>query len=69
MKNNFGLGDLAYYAFRPAVYAIDFVWGTDLRDCDLCKARRKRWNAVFSVPLWVALFFVTLSAGAIWLVW
>ena len=64
----FGLGDLAYYAFRPLVLAIDLVWGTDLRDCDLCKERRRRWNAALSAPRWVAVFFfVTLGAGAVWL--
>ena len=36
----FGLGDLAYYVFRPVVYSIDLVWGTDLRACDKCKERR-----------------------------
>ena len=54
----FGLGDLAYYAFRPAVYLIDWTWGTDMRHCDKCKQRRKRWNKAFSVPLWVAITFL-----------
>jgi hypothetical protein len=63
----FGLGDLAYYAFRPLVYFIDWVWQTDLRHCDVCKDRRARWNAVFGVPRWVALIFaVTMCALAIW---
>lgn len=63
----FGLGDLAYYAFRPAVLVIDAVWGTDLRDCDVCKARRKRWNALASVPGWMAFLGVTvLSALLVW---
>ena len=62
----FGLGDLAFYAFRPVVYGIDAVWGTDLRHCDVCKARRKRWNAMASVPGWVALIIaVTLCAAFI----
>lgn len=39
-----GLGDVAYYLFRPVVYVIDWVWGTDLKDCSVCKARRARWN-------------------------
>lgn len=61
LKSNFGLGDLAYYLFRPVVYAIDFAWGTDLRDCDVCKARRARWNALFSIPGWAAIFLLTAA--------
>lgn len=59
----FGLGDLAYYLFRPSVYLIDFIWGTDLKDCDRCKERRQKWNALFSVPRWVAIFIVTLATA------
>lgn len=63
---NIGLGDLAYYLFRPVVYGIDAVWGTDLRHCDVCKERRARWNAALSIPLWLAItFFVTLAAAII----
>lgn len=51
----FGLGDLAYYVFRPAVYLIDWVWGTDLKDCDRCKERRAKWNSWISVPRLVAI--------------
>jgi hypothetical protein len=67
--NKFGLGDLAYYLFRPVVYFTDWVWGTDLKDCDRCKARRKRWNR-WAVPLRLAItFFVTIcAAGICWLV-
>lgn len=58
-----GLGDIAYWLFRPAVYVIDWTWGTDLKDCDKCKARRKRWNAWISAPWWVAfIIFVTIFA-------
>lgn len=59
----FGLGDLAYYAFRPVVHLIDWIWGTDLRDCSVCKKRRKLWNSYGTVPLWVVLFL-----GALFLV-
>lgn len=66
MLTPFGLGDLAFYAFRPAVYLIDAVWGTDLKDCDVCKARRKKWNALVSVPRWLAATFgVTMCAALI----
>lgn len=66
MNQSFGLGDLAYYAFRPAVYATDWIWGTDMKHCSVCKARRVRWNAVASVPLWLAVSFaVTMLAAAI----
>jgi len=68
MKKQFGLGDLAHYVFRPAVYFTDWIWGTDMKHCELCAARRQRWNAVFSAPRWAILFFVTLGAGVIWLV-
>lgn len=58
----FGLGDLAYYLFRPVVIAIDLVWGTDLRDCTVCKARRKRWNR-WSIPRPLAIvLLVTVCA-------
>jgi hypothetical protein len=63
----FGLGDLAYYVFRPLVYFIDWVWATDLRHCSVCKARRKRWNALLSVPLWLAVTLgVTIGVALIW---
>lgn len=63
----FGLGDLAYCIFRPVVYLIDWVWDTDLKDCDRCKERRRLWNTWASVPWPLALtLFVTLAAGAIW---
>lgn len=66
MKTSFGLGDLAYYLFRPVVYFIDWCWGTDLRHCEVCSGRRARWNAVASAPAWLALtFFVTLAAAII----
>lgn len=61
------LGDLAYYAFRPLVYFVDLIWGTDLRHCDKCKARRKRWNAVRFSRLWGSLIFaVTIWGVIIW---
>lgn len=63
----FGLGDLAYYAFRPVVWMVDSVCGTDLHSCEKCAERRKRWNKKLSVPLWLALLGVTM-AGAL-IVW
>lgn len=60
------LGDLAHYAFRPAVLVIDVVWGTDLRDCDVCKARRARWNALPYSRLLAAAILTMLAAGAVW---
>lgn len=63
----FGLGDLAYYLFRPFAYAIDAIWLTDLRHCDVCKARRKRWNEALSVPRWLAVAGLTmLVVAATW---
>lgn len=63
----FGLGDLAYYLFRPGVYVIDWVWGTDLKDCTKCKRRRKLWNSWLSVPGWVAaIILVTMCVATIW---
>ena len=66
MTTPFGLGDLAYYVFRPVVLLIDATWGTDLRDCDMCKARRKRWNAIASAPRWVVIFLVTMCVSVFW---
>lgn len=60
------LGDLAYYLFRPAVYLIDWTWGTDLRDCDKCKARRKRWNAL---PGSRAITVLVLASGISAICW
>lgn len=60
------LGDLAYYAFRPAVYLIDAIWGTDMRHCDRCKERRARWNALPYSRAIAVTFCVTLCAGVIW---
>lgn len=58
---SFGLGDLAYYAFRPFVYMTDAIWGTDLKDCDRCKERRARWNSLpYSQPI-ALTFLVTLG--------
>lgn len=60
LEEPFGLGDLAYWAFRPFVYAIDWVWGTDMRHCDLCKERRVKWNGFGTVPNYIpvsVLFF------------
>jgi len=51
----FGLGDVAYYLFRPIVYLIDWFWGTDLKNCEKCKIRRKKWNDFLSVPTWAVL--------------
>lgn len=64
----FGLGDLAYYVFRPVVYGIDAVWGTDLRHCNVCKARRKRWNAVPYSGSWTALI-LTVTLWAVLIHW
>lgn len=50
-----GLGDLAYYAFRPLVYAIDWVWGTDLKDCEKCKKRRAAWNGLGAINTKLAI--------------
>lgn len=61
MTTKFGLGDLAYYVFRPAVYVIDWTWGTDMRHCDRCKERRKLWNAWASIPRWLAIFLLTAA--------
>lgn len=61
MTSKFGLGDLAYYLFRPVVYLIDWVWTTDLKDCDRCKDRRKLWNAWASIPCWLAIFLLTVG--------
>lgn len=60
-KKTFGLGDLAYYLFRPAVWLVDAVWGTDLHSCERCAERRARWNWLFSVPQWLALFLLTVG--------
>lgn len=67
MNNRIGLGDVAYWAFRPGVYFVDAVWGTDLRHCDVCRLRRERWNNWLSVPVWLSLIFtVTISGAIIW---
>jgi len=60
-----GLGDILYWLFRPAVYFIDWAWGTDLKDCQVCKARRHKLNGMFSVPAWAIILFVTLLVAAI----
>ncbi len=64
-RRKIGLGDVAHWAFRPAVWAIDFVWGTDLHSCDACAARRARWNEALSVPLWLALAALTILGGVV----
>lgn len=62
LKAPFGLGDLAYWAFRPFVYATDWIWGTDMRHCDVCKARRARWNLLGSVPTYVPVSVLAVVA-------
>ncbi len=58
------LGDLAYYLFRPIVWAVDFTWGTDLHSCDKCAARRQRWNLLPYSRAW-AVFAVTSGLSVI----
>lgn len=60
------LGDLAYYAFRPVVYLIDAVWGTDLKDCDRCNERRARWNAL---PYSRLIATLLLASGLMAICW
>ncbi len=62
LHQSFGIGDAAHYAFRPLVWFIDLIWGTDLMQCEKCKRRRSRWNSRFAVPRWMALLAVTLLA-------
>jgi hypothetical protein len=63
----FGLGDLAYWVFRPFVYIIDWIWTTDMKDCERCKERRSLWNTWLSVPRWAAcLILLTFTAIVIW---
>lgn len=59
------LGDLAHYAFRPFVILTDLVWGTDLKYCSKCKARRKKWNALPHSRA-AAIFIVTLCGAGVW---
>lgn len=66
MNQPFGIGDLAYYLFRPVVYVIDWSWGTDLRHCEVCKKRRKRWNSFGTVPAWVPC--ILLVTVGVWLI-
>lgn len=60
MRTTFGLGDLAYYLFRPLAWAIDAFWGTDLLSCEKCRARRLLWNDAFSAPAWIWIAVVAL---------
>lgn len=62
LNHPFGLGDFAYYLFRPFVYIIDLVWGTDMRHCEKCKERRILWNSFGSVPRWVAILALAVFA-------
>ncbi len=62
------LGDLAYYAFRPIVYAIDAVWGTDMRHCTVCKARRARWNRLPYSRTMAVLVLASGISAICWLV-
>jgi len=62
----FGLGDLAYYLFRPVVYGIDWIWDTDMKHCDRCKERRAAWNEIISIRRSLAcILLVTVSANLI----
>lgn len=66
LTSRFGLGDLAYWAFRPLVYFVDAVWDTDMKHCEVCAGRRARWNASFSMPVWLVLtLVVTMCSAAI----
>ena len=64
LNQTIGLGDIAYWAFRPVVYLIDWIWGTDMRNCELCKVRRQKWNSEYRVPIW-AIISLTVSLVAI----
>lgn len=65
----FGLGDLVHHLFRPLVIFIDLVWNTDLRDCEVCKERRRRWNALFAVPRWIAGVLLVVTTGVLLFWW
>lgn len=67
MNKKIGLGDLAYWAFRPAVYVTDWIWGTDMRHCEVCAARRRRWNELGSFYAWEYIFVLTI--GFIIILW
>lgn len=67
MTTPFGLGDLAYYILRLPVLAYDALYGTDMRDCERCKERRKLWNSWFSMPRWAWLtLLVTTLLFVVW---
>lgn len=38
------LGTIFKYAIRPAVWAYDKVWGTDMMSCEVCHAREQAMN-------------------------
>jgi len=59
MKNTIGLGDIVHWAIRPAIYFIDWLMTSDMKHCDVCKARRARWNA-YSAPTWLVILLLTL---------
>lgn len=63
LSNQFGLGDLAHWVFRPFAYAIDAFWGTDLKHCEKCAERQAKWNALFSMPQWQWVVDAAVVAG------
>ena len=65
MNSTFGLGDLAFYLFRPIVYITDWIWDTDMKHCTRCKERRAKWNSWASIPRWLAIFLLTVGVFAI----
>lgn len=38
------LGTVFKWSIRPAVWAYDKVWGTDMMDCEVCAARQQVMN-------------------------
>lgn len=63
MSRKIGMGDVAYVSFRPVVWLIDAVWGTDMAECEKCAARRKKWNSKGEVPVPVVILVVTIAVS------
>ena len=45
-----GWGDVVFWTIRPLVYLQDYLFDTDLKDCDKCKMRRYQWNLRWHIP-------------------
>lgn len=47
IRKHIKIGTWFKWLIRPMVWSYDFVWGTDLLQCEVCKKREQEMNEDF----------------------